>query len=541
MPLCTGGSLQEYVFENRITVGQLVYILRSLVSGLHEIHRHGYIHRDIKCDNIFLTQETNEIVIGDFGVVSIQPTADSAAEEAGVVLFWAPESVQGRIIDSKVDIWALGIVIMEILNGGKAPYEDEECSEDQIKEIILQVGRPHYPPSLPPMLMDFMDRCLEVDPRRRASTEELLKHPFLTESQAEYLFPSYPLHENNVDYSEQVEEKNAAYVEPAAAIDDIPLEKAAHSIPVNDETFLPDFDEAEMIRIQNRLESLQVLTKNDASGSTHGVNPDVIIPDTSSPNVKSNNTPTVPLSDSTVPMTSNTNDTARLPDQLERKRIRRQRSYLPRSSILLCKVETVQGDTSHRIHELQKLHPVQQAYDVFQRRTHMYRNYRMQGSRLPLFIAAVEPKEQLPSIKPPQNKELKRVKSMVAPKKEECSTVKVRRAFSVASFKEKEEVERTATRTRTEQKRISQPVARNSTVIDRRRKVETHSHPPLEKAGRKPIPPPTIDARPGKQTSSAERKDDTRARRSNRNETMAKLMKQEASLRFNDRRPRIKA
>lgn len=103
------------------------------MSGLHEIHRHGYIHRDIKCDNIFLTQETNEIVIGDFGVVSIQPTADSAAEEAGVVLFWAPESVQGRIIDSKVDIWALGIVIMEILNGGKAPYEDEECSEDQVR------------------------------------------------------------------------------------------------------------------------------------------------------------------------------------------------------------------------------------------------------------------------------------------------------------------------------------------------------------------------------------------------------------------------
>jgi serine/threonine protein kinase len=131
-------------------------------------------------------------------VVSIQPTADSAAEEAGVVLFWAPESVEGRIIDSKVDIWALGIVIMEILNGGKAPYEDEECSEDkvryvvsnitecfrscsdmsfntQIKDIILEIGRPHYPPSLPPMLVNFMDRCLEVDPRHRASAEELLK------------------------------------------------------------------------------------------------------------------------------------------------------------------------------------------------------------------------------------------------------------------------------------------------------------------------------------------------------------------------------
>ena len=45
----------------------------------------------------------------------------------------------------------------------------------QIKEIILEVGRPHYPPSLPAMLVNFMDRCLEVDPRHRASAEELLK------------------------------------------------------------------------------------------------------------------------------------------------------------------------------------------------------------------------------------------------------------------------------------------------------------------------------------------------------------------------------
>jgi serine/threonine protein kinase len=108
------------------------------VKGLHEIHRHGYIHRDIKCDNIFLTKETNEIVIGDFGVVSIKPTADSVAEEAGVVLFWAPETIEGRIIDNKIDIWALGIVIMEILNGGKAPYEDEECSEETVCLLILQ-------------------------------------------------------------------------------------------------------------------------------------------------------------------------------------------------------------------------------------------------------------------------------------------------------------------------------------------------------------------------------------------------------------------
>jgi serine/threonine protein kinase len=43
--------------------------------------------------------------------------------------------VEGRIVDSKIDIWALGIVVMEILNGGKAPYEDEDGSEDRVSKF----------------------------------------------------------------------------------------------------------------------------------------------------------------------------------------------------------------------------------------------------------------------------------------------------------------------------------------------------------------------------------------------------------------------
>lgn len=65
MPLCTGGSLQQYVFEHHLTVGQLVHIITSIASGLAKVHSYGYIHRDIKCDNIFLDQESNSIVIGN--------------------------------------------------------------------------------------------------------------------------------------------------------------------------------------------------------------------------------------------------------------------------------------------------------------------------------------------------------------------------------------------------------------------------------------------------------------------------------------------
>ena len=72
-------------------------------------------------------------ILGDFGVVSISPVADSSIEEAGVVLFWSPELVLQKIVNHKIDIWALGIVILEMINGGKAPYEDENLDEDQAR------------------------------------------------------------------------------------------------------------------------------------------------------------------------------------------------------------------------------------------------------------------------------------------------------------------------------------------------------------------------------------------------------------------------
>ncbi|KAL0135817.1 STE/STE20/PAKA protein kinase [Mucor lusitanicus] len=202
MPLCTGGSLQQYVFEHHLTVGQLVHIITSIASGLAKVHGHGYIHRDIKCDNIFLDQESNTIVIGDFGVVSISPAADSSVEEAGVVLFWSPELVQQKIVNHKVDIWALGIVILEVLNGGKAPYEDEKLDEEEIKERILQNGKPEYPPDLPSRLVDLLDCCLDPDPRTRSSANSILQHPFLTDYEPELLFPATRLDQDVSSQSE---------------------------------------------------------------------------------------------------------------------------------------------------------------------------------------------------------------------------------------------------------------------------------------------------------------------------------------------------
>ncbi|RUO96499.1 kinase-like domain-containing protein, partial [Jimgerdemannia flammicorona] len=161
----------------------------QLVAGLAEIHKRGWIHRNIKCENVFLGED-NTIVIGkylahlfhpdkpgDFGFTSLNPTIieKPSSEEVGDILFWAPEICKGNPINQKVDIWALGIVVLEIINFGKAPYEGDHLEKGELKRTIIEQGRPHYPQNMDTRLVDFVDRCLEPDCQQRASANELLE------------------------------------------------------------------------------------------------------------------------------------------------------------------------------------------------------------------------------------------------------------------------------------------------------------------------------------------------------------------------------
>lgn len=320
-----------------------------------------------------------------------------------------------------------------------------------------------------------------------------------------------------------------------------------------DDTFTSEFDDEEILRIENRLEALQQLTQSDGKlvvqASAHDPtdhHDEVVLQhnvpiEAAMPIHEKQQEPTVSQSQDITPPSSRSH----------RKSMQIQRSYLPRSSILLSTALNGTVHTNNRIgDDLKKLHPVQQAYDVFHRRTNMYTSYRRQGSRLPLFTAAVGPKERLPSALPVDAKPLKRVKSlMVTSLKEEHTTVKVRRAFSVANIKEKDSPagERTKIQTTTRtQKRVSQPAAnvRNSTIIEPartgRKKVDSTHAPSLEKPMRRPQP--KIEPKVAKTPVSTAYKDDAESRKTQprRNGTVNKLLKQEASLRF-DRRARIKA
>ncbi|KAI7847571.1 kinase-like domain-containing protein [Circinella umbellata] len=424
MPYCTGGSLQQYVFEHHLTIGQLVHIITSIAAGLAEVHGHGYIHRDIKCDNIFLVEKSNEIVIGDFGVVSITPAADSNVEEAGVVLFWSPELVQRKIVNRKIDVWALGIVILEILNGGKAPYEDEKLNEDEIKQRILDNGKPVYPSNLPSRLVSLLDQCLNPDPRERAAASDILQHPFLCDYEPEPLFPANriePMSEEEevegeeIRPGEQYSEKMAVDNEDENMEDDTAMITAIQKLRALETLHDIDIGISDITNDTKQMkESSLSTTPHVTTQPSEMMTGDTNMNDTSPPSKTPSLQPDSPEAEEDVSTTvqSQKSTTLTKTDSISKKNYRQQqkqqqpisdirRCRLPLRSFTLSKEDAATASAQEKV------------LNVLRKRQSISDAHWSQGSRLPMFKAMTLPP---PSKAISTEKKLRRAKSVRLPK-----------------------------------------------------------------------------------------------------------------------------
>jgi serine/threonine-protein kinase len=121
MAYYAGETLAQKLYRGPLSIEESVSIGRQIASGLAEAHRHGIIHRDVKPSNIVLTGG-GLVKIVDFGLARlVRPEASTlSATVAGTVSYMSPEQAQGKVLDTRTDLWSLGAVLYEMVSGRRA-------------------------------------------------------------------------------------------------------------------------------------------------------------------------------------------------------------------------------------------------------------------------------------------------------------------------------------------------------------------------------------------------------------------------------------
>ncbi|WYZ35011.1 hypothetical protein EsH8_I_001287 [Colletotrichum jinshuiense] len=175
-PTAPGGLLEKWIIP----------ILREVTEAVYWVHRQGIIHRDIKCANVLVT-EAGGVQLCDFGVAGVIETKfDKRSTFIGTPHWMAPELFdQSTSYGTEVDIWAFGSMVFEIASGlppNVMAGIDVYQLGNYIKAHTPRLEGDQYSDSL----KDLVAYCLQEDPTKRPTIEEVQKHPYIANTAQEY-------------------------------------------------------------------------------------------------------------------------------------------------------------------------------------------------------------------------------------------------------------------------------------------------------------------------------------------------------------------
>lgn len=162
-----GESLAERLRGGRLGVENAVDLACQVACGLEHAHAHGIIHRDIKPSNVMITREGVAKIV-DFGLAHhFGPTESTqSANLSGTLLYMSPEQVMGKPVDSRTDLWSLGVVLYQMLTG-RLPFEGENPAA---AILAIMNAAPAPCPELGEGLQAILHRALSKDPAARYAT-----------------------------------------------------------------------------------------------------------------------------------------------------------------------------------------------------------------------------------------------------------------------------------------------------------------------------------------------------------------------------------
>lgn len=182
MEYVKGKTLKQYIVDSApLHPYEAVEIMKQLTSAISNAHQNQIIHRDIKPQNILMDDEKN-VKITDFGIaMALSATSFTQTNSVlGTVHYLSPEQARGGTATKKSDIYALGIVLYELLTG-KLPFSGESAVSIALKH--LQTETPsvrEVQPSIPQSLENVVMKATAKDPQHRYRTVEEMQHDLET-------------------------------------------------------------------------------------------------------------------------------------------------------------------------------------------------------------------------------------------------------------------------------------------------------------------------------------------------------------------------
>jgi len=164
-----GGDLRGLLDKQRkFTLPEIISILSRVADALQSIHDVGMIHRDLKPENI-LIPAINVPKITDFGVALLTggPRFTARGSIVGTAYYVSPEYIEFDMLDSRSDIYSLGIIAYELV-AGRIPFEGETITQILNTKILYELPSIHeLADDVPDVLADVLERAVNRDPRLR--------------------------------------------------------------------------------------------------------------------------------------------------------------------------------------------------------------------------------------------------------------------------------------------------------------------------------------------------------------------------------------
>jgi len=177
MEYIPGGSLREVLESGQVlTIERVLSLGLDIADALTRVHRLNIIHRDLKPGNILLAED-GSARLTDFGVAylaSLPPVTQTGAL-VGTTPYLSPEALNGEAIDERVDIWAFGVLLFEML-AGLHPFEGDGATTPMLRAILFSppADLEALRPGAPLALVDLVYRMLDKDRQARISSVRLV-------------------------------------------------------------------------------------------------------------------------------------------------------------------------------------------------------------------------------------------------------------------------------------------------------------------------------------------------------------------------------